>query len=91
MLQTHRLRRASEDSKQFYPVPPRLNSPRLPENTLLPVQTVHCASGNRDILEYLDISVLRKVKCNTMLVSGAQFLGSFDECTKAVFMGQSGR
>jgi hypothetical protein len=49
MLQMHRLRRAKEDSKQFYPVPPRLNTARLPENTLLPAQTIHSASGNSKI------------------------------------------
>jgi hypothetical protein len=81
MLQIHRLRRASEDSKQFYPVPPRLNSPRLPENTLLPVQTIRSALINLLISEYLQILMLRRVKCSKMLVSSAQFLGSFDEDT----------
>jgi hypothetical protein len=83
MLQIHRLRRASEDSKQFYPVPPRLNSPRLPKNTLLPVQTIPSASRNLVISEYLRVIVLRRVKCNKMQVSGAHFLGSFDEGTLA--------
>jgi len=43
MLQMHRLRRATEDSKQFHALPRCLASPRLPESARLPAQTTQQA------------------------------------------------
>jgi hypothetical protein len=81
MLQMHRLRRAREDSKLFYAVLPRLNTPSLPENTLLPTQTIHSALVNSMISKYSRFSALRRVNPAKVPFFGAQFLGSFDECT----------
>lgn len=41
------MRRAREDSNCFYAFPPRLNSVRVPENTLLPAQTLQLGQGNK--------------------------------------------